>query len=119
MGKSKVFFLKQDLKKNNNKNKIYPILRLLDFDSSSFKNMFTADICTFAGLRLFFLLTQFSIVPGRYHKIGMLVLFVHDITDIFLEFTKCNVYMKNRGGKYYAIHDYISTIGFLVFAAAW
>lgn len=55
----------------------------------------------------------------RYHKIGMLVIFVHDVTDILLEFTKCNVYMKNRNGKFYRIHDMISNIGFATFTFAW
>ncbi|XP_013411633.1 ceramide synthase 1 [Lingula anatina] len=55
----------------------------------------------------------------RYHKIGTLVLFTHDITDIALEITKCNVYMKNRGGKYYALHEYISQAGFTCFAVGW
>lgn len=54
-----------------------------------------------------------------YHKIGLMVLFVHDATDILLEFTKCNVYLKNRGGKYYSYHDHIANIGFVVFTFAW
>ena len=44
---------------------------------------------------------------------------MHDATDIILEFTKCNVYLKNRAGKYYAYHDHIATIGFVSFTAAW
>jgi ceramide synthetase len=55
----------------------------------------------------------------RYHKIGLLVLFVHDVTDILLEFTKCNVYIKNRGGKFHSINEIISNIGFTAFTAAW
>lgn len=55
----------------------------------------------------------------RYHKIGIMVLFVHDITDILLEFTKCNVYLKNRGGKFYAFHDHVSSIGFVSFSFVW
>lgn len=55
----------------------------------------------------------------RYHKIGIMVLFVHDAADILLEFTKCNVYLKNRGGKYYAMHDHIANIGFVAFTVAW
>jgi ceramide synthetase len=55
----------------------------------------------------------------RYHKIGVLVLFVHDITDILLEFTKLNVYLKNRHKKVYVIHEYASNVGFAVFAIAW
>ncbi|XP_064644935.1 ceramide synthase 1-like isoform X2 [Lineus longissimus] len=55
----------------------------------------------------------------RYHKVGALVLFVHDVTDICLEFTKCNVYLKDRGGRFYAFHDILSTIGFIFFASTW
>jgi ceramide synthetase len=55
----------------------------------------------------------------RYHKIGILVVFVHDVTDILLEFTKCNVYLKNRNKKYYPFHEYVANIGFATFAVAW
>ena len=48
-----------------------------------------------------------------------MVLFVHDVTDILLEFTKLNVYMKHRNGKYYGLHDIISNIGFVTFTVAW
>ncbi|CAH1789089.1 unnamed protein product, partial [Owenia fusiformis] len=56
---------------------------------------------------------------ARFHKIGVLVLFVHDITDICLEFTKCNVYLKTRGGKIHKLNDHLTTIGFLFFAGTW
>ncbi|CAF0836893.1 unnamed protein product [Brachionus calyciflorus] len=55
----------------------------------------------------------------RYHKIGILVLFVHDITDILLEFTKCNVHLKKRNKKFYPIHETISNYGFGAFTFAW
>lgn len=55
----------------------------------------------------------------RYHKVGLLVIFVHDVTDILLEFTKCNVYLKNRGGKFYPYHEHISNICFAAFTCAW
>lgn len=55
----------------------------------------------------------------RYHKIGILVVFVHDVTDILLEFTKCNVYLKNRNKKYYPFHEYVANFGFVSFAFAW
>lgn len=34
-----------------------------------------------------------------YHKIGLLVLFVHDITDIWLELAKALHYLSVRKGK--------------------
>lgn len=55
----------------------------------------------------------------RYHKIGILVIFVHDVTDILLEFTKCNVYLKSRNGRKYAFHDMIANIGFATFTFIW
>uniref|UniRef100_A0A4W4F9C2 TLC domain-containing protein n=1 Tax=Electrophorus electricus TaxID=8005 RepID=A0A4W4F9C2_ELEEL len=39
----------------------------------------------------------------RYHNIGVLVLFLHDISDIQLEFTKLNIYFRTRGGRYYLL----------------
>ena len=55
----------------------------------------------------------------RYHKIGLNVLFVHDITDILLEFTKLNVYLKKRNGKFFPMHEHVSNIGFALFTFAW
>lgn len=55
----------------------------------------------------------------RYHKIGLMVLFVHDVTDILLEFTKCNVHLKNRSKKFYPLHEKISNYGFAAFTIAW
>ncbi len=55
----------------------------------------------------------------RYHKIGIMVIFVHDVTDILLEFSKCNFYMKRRNGKYYAFNDQVATIAFVTFTASW
>lgn len=55
----------------------------------------------------------------RYQKVGVMVLFVHDITDIFLEFTKCNVYLRKRNGKFYSIHEHLSNVFFLIFALSW
>ncbi|XP_062868548.1 ceramide synthase 1 [Trichomycterus rosablanca] len=55
----------------------------------------------------------------RYHNIGLLVLFLHDINDVQLEVTKLNVYFKSRGGKYYLINDILSTIAFVSFGVTW
>lgn len=55
----------------------------------------------------------------RYQKVGLMVLFVHDITDILLEFTKCNVYLRKRNGNVYDIHEYISNVFFVMFAITW
>ena len=50
---------------------------------------------------------------------GLLVLFLHDINDIFLEFSKLCVGFKSRGGKYHIIPDILSVMGFLSFASLW
>ncbi|KAI7791064.1 ceramide synthase 1 [Triplophysa rosa] len=55
----------------------------------------------------------------RYHNIGVLVLFLHDINDIQLEFTKVNVYFKTRGGKEHFINDVLSNIGVVSFSITW
>lgn len=55
----------------------------------------------------------------RYHNIGILVLFLHDINDIQLEFTKVNVYFKTRGGKEYLINDVLSNMGSISFSITW
>ncbi|XP_069784135.1 ceramide synthase 1 [Narcine bancroftii] len=55
----------------------------------------------------------------RYHNIGILVLFLHDINDILLEFTKLNVYFKNRAGVHHQLNDVASNIGCCAFAVSW
>ncbi|XP_064808370.1 ceramide synthase 1-like isoform X2 [Oncorhynchus masou masou] len=55
----------------------------------------------------------------RFHNIGLLVLFLHDINDIQLEFTKLNVYFKTRGGGYYLINDVLSNMGSVSFSITW
>lgn len=55
----------------------------------------------------------------RYHSVGVLVLFLHDINDIQLEFTKLNVYLKSRGGSYYLLNDILSNMGSVSFSITW
>lgn len=55
----------------------------------------------------------------RYHRIGLLVLSLHDIADVWLEVTKFNVYMKDRGNTYHKLNDYIADCGFVIFASSW
>jgi len=55
----------------------------------------------------------------RCHAVGALVLLLHDISDVALEFTKINVYLKYRGGQYRPINDALSTVGFGIFALSW
>ncbi|XP_035204280.1 ceramide synthase 1 [Oxyura jamaicensis] len=55
----------------------------------------------------------------RYHNVGILVLFLHDVNDVQLEFTKLNVYFKHRGGVYHRLNDVISNVGCLTFSISW
>ncbi|KAJ6664360.1 hypothetical protein lerEdw1_008579, partial [Lerista edwardsae] len=55
----------------------------------------------------------------RYHNVGILVLFLHDISDVQLEFTKLNVYFKYRGGVYHRLNDLISNAGCASFSVTW
>uniref|UniRef100_A0A670KA21 Ceramide synthase 1 n=1 Tax=Podarcis muralis TaxID=64176 RepID=A0A670KA21_PODMU len=55
----------------------------------------------------------------RYHNVGILVLFLHDISDVQLEFTKLNVYFKYRGGVYHRLNDLISNAGCVSFSVSW
>ncbi|XP_064252702.1 ceramide synthase 1 isoform X1 [Passer domesticus] len=55
----------------------------------------------------------------RYHNVGVLVLFLHDVNDVQLEFTKLNVYFKHRGGVYHRLNDVVSNIGCLAFSVSW
>ncbi|XP_060641072.2 ceramide synthase 1 [Anolis sagrei] len=64
------------------------------------------------------LLLAFSYI-FRYHRVGILVLFLHDISDVQLEFTKLNVYFKYRGGVYHRLNDVISNAGCLSFGISW
>jgi len=55
----------------------------------------------------------------RYTNVGVLVLFLHDVTDISLEMTKLMVYYKTKGGKWETVCDTLSTLGFLSFGFTW
>ncbi|KAJ7321491.1 Ceramide synthase 1 [Desmophyllum pertusum] len=55
----------------------------------------------------------------RYYKIGVVVLFLHDVSDVVLECTKLCLAAKSRGGKYRIIPDILSIVGFLSFASLW
>jgi hypothetical protein len=55
----------------------------------------------------------------RHHISGMMVLLLHDISDIILEITKLNTYLKKRNGREYKIHDIAATFSFLAFAGSW
>ncbi|XP_072560409.1 ceramide synthase 1-like [Paramormyrops kingsleyae] len=55
----------------------------------------------------------------RYHNVGVLVLFLHDISDVQLELTKLNVYFKSRGGGRHLINEVVSNLGCVSFSFSW
>ncbi|CAH8440814.1 unnamed protein product [Dicrocoelium dendriticum] len=63
-------------------------------------------------------LLQFSLVL-RLHRIGALVLFLHDLNDVFLEVAKVNVYVRARHGKPHAYNIWISNLFFALFTVSW
>ncbi|KAL3316034.1 Ceramide synthase 1 [Cichlidogyrus casuarinus] len=56
---------------------------------------------------------------AKFHRIGTLVLFMHDINDVFLEFGKANVYIKFRNNKYHAWHDSVGGLSYVAFVLSW
>lgn len=68
------------------------------------------------GLTIFLL--EFSYLM-KYYKIGALVLLIHDLSDVILEFTKLNIYLKDRDGRHWAVHEWLANLGFLGFAVSW
>ncbi|KAK8764828.1 hypothetical protein V5799_032563 [Amblyomma americanum] len=55
----------------------------------------------------------------RCHNIGVLVLVLHDLSDVLLEFSKLNVYLKVRAGRRRPVHDHMATGAFACFAITW
>ena len=55
----------------------------------------------------------------RYYKVGVLVLFLHDLCDVLLEFTKLCVCWKSRDNKQHYWPAVLINIGFLAFSFSW
>lgn len=55
----------------------------------------------------------------RFHKIGLMVLFLHDIGDVMLEVSKTVVYCKHRGKEERPYVETAANILFLMFTAQW
>ncbi|TGZ58789.1 hypothetical protein CRM22_009453 [Opisthorchis felineus] len=64
------------------------------------------------------LLLQFSLVL-RLHRIGALVVFLHDLNDVFLEIAKVNVYLQTRHGKKHPINVILANLFFTLFTMSW
>ncbi|XP_036353971.2 ceramide synthase 1 [Ochotona princeps] len=65
------------------------------------------------------LLLLVSSYAFRYHNVGILVLFLHDISDVQFEFTKLNIYFKSRGGCYHRLHTVLALVGCVSFSVGW
>ncbi|XP_070546410.1 ceramide synthase 1-like [Ptychodera flava] len=55
----------------------------------------------------------------RYHKIGLLVLFCHDLTDVCLECGKMFIYTKKRDGQSHQINEVLANVCFAGFTLTW
>ncbi|EDO49866.1 predicted protein, partial [Nematostella vectensis] len=55
----------------------------------------------------------------RYHNIGVIVLFLHDISDIFLEATKIFLCFNSRPNGPFRMFGFLVNAGFLSFALSW
>lgn len=64
-------------------------------------------------------LVQYKFFNFSHHQAGMVVLFLHDISDVLLEVTKMNTYLKKRAGRTYAVHDVAASVSFCLFALSW
>ena len=53
----------------------------------------------------------------RYHRIGLVVLYLHDSADVFLEGTKTIISIKNKYN--FSALEILTGIGFLSFASNW
>ena len=53
--------------------------------------------------------------PCRIPQVGLLVLFLHDIGDIWLELSKTVIYFKFRGGKEHRGPEHVATFTFAIF----
>ncbi|XP_003744655.1 ceramide synthase 1 [Galendromus occidentalis] len=55
----------------------------------------------------------------RCHNVGILVLFLHDVSDIILEFLKIVIFMRNRQGRQYRVYKFIGDLAFIVLISSW
>eukprot|EP00117_Sycon_ciliatum_P000183 scpid78776/ scgid6355/ Ceramide synthase 1; LAG1 longevity assurance homolog 1; Longevity assurance gene 1 protein homolog 1; Protein UOG-1 len=55
----------------------------------------------------------------RFHRIGVVVMFLHDNADICLEAGKLTMMARHRGKKFDQIMDHVSTFCFVMFMLSW
>ncbi|CAG2113786.1 unnamed protein product, partial [Medioppia subpectinata] len=73
--------------------------------------MFTHHIITIALLSLS--------LAAKAHRVGIVVLLLHDGCDVIMEATKCLLTFKSIGGFMGKFFDILSGIGFLLFLGSW
>ncbi|KRX16502.1 Transmembrane 9 superfamily member 3 [Trichinella nelsoni] len=56
---------------------------------------------------------------ARYDQVGILVLFLHDVSDVFLECAKIFKYLKFRDNTHYSFCEFLSNASFVIFTASW
>lgn len=52
----------------------------------------------------------------RFHLVGVLLIFIHDVGDVFLEGSKCLNYFKVQDGRKNKCAELSANLGFLLFA---
>jgi len=69
---------------------------------------------------LFCFFLKICFIFYSYHKIGLLVLFVHDITDVWLELTKALHYLGSReNGRECPYWENAASGCFIIFTFCW
>jgi len=89
---------------------IYAVVCLDEWRKDSLV-MFIHHIITFLLLSLSF------VIKG--HRVGVLVLLLHDGCDVIMEGTKCVLNFKSIGGLFGKVMDILSAIGFISFVISW
>lgn len=89
---------------------IYAVLCLDEWRKDSLV-MFAHHIITLSLLTLS--------LATKAHRVGILVLLLHDGCDVIMEATKCLLGLKTMGGLVGKLVDVLSGIGFLLFLSSW
>ena len=84
---------------------------ILDIHRSDFWALMLHHVVTLSLISLSY--------ASRYHNAGVIVVFLHDICDVFLELAKISRYLQVLGGKHYWISDFVSWVAFLIFSSLW
>ncbi|XP_077869589.1 ceramide synthase 1-like [Saccoglossus kowalevskii] len=87
--------------------------------ASIYVDVIRSDFCLIIAHHvLTIMLLAFSFVV-RYHKLGVLVIFCHDICDVLLEIAKIFIQTKDRNGKFHVFNEIMANIFFGFFIVVW